>query len=87
LVARSQSEKFFNLKNELKNRKIKKSKFNKNLKQNIDLAGAINVQLKNRGQDQSKALFNLQVQMLKAQKKDKSLDETDLNSLIEDLKT
>jgi RnfABCDGE-type electron transport complex B subunit len=87
LVARNQSEKFFNLKNELKNRKIKKSKFNKNLKQNIDLAGVINVQLKNRGQDQGKALFNLQVEMLKAQNKDKSLDEIDMNSLIEDLKT
>lgn len=87
LEARNQSEKFFNLKNELNNRKIKKAKFNKSFEQNLNLAHSINCKLKNRDQDQSKALLRLQVDMLEAQKKDKSFDDSDINNLIEDLKT
>ena len=87
LGARNQSEKFFNLKSELNNRKIKKAKFNKSFEQNLNLADSINGKLKNRGQDQSKALLRLQVDMLQAQKKDKSFDDSDINNLIEGLKT
>jgi Na+-translocating ferredoxin:NAD+ oxidoreductase subunit B len=87
LGARNQSEKFFNLKSELNNRKIKKAKFNKSFEQNLNLADSINGKLKNRGQDQSKALLRLQVDMLEAQKKDKSFDDSDINNLIEGLKT
>ena len=68
LLARNHSEYFFNLKVELDHRKKKKAKMNKNISQNVDLAGLINQKLENRNLDKGLALKKLQLAMLDSHK-------------------
>ena len=85
LIARDQSEYFFNLKIELDQRKQKKSKMNKSILENIDIANSINQKLKNRSIDKSASLKKLQAAMLDSQKSDKYLNSDDLDELKKNL--
>jgi len=85
LIARDQSEYFFNLKIELDQRRQKKSKMNKSILENIDIANSINQKLKNRSIDKSASLKKLQAAMLDSQKSDKYLNSDDLDELKKNL--
>ncbi len=85
LMARDQSEYFFNLKIELDQRRQKKSKMNKSILENIDIANSINQKLKNRSIDKSASLKKLQAAMLDSQKSDKYLNSDDLDELKKNL--
>ena len=85
LIARDQSEYFFNLKIELDQRRQKKSKMNKSILENIDIAKSINQKLKNRSIDKSASLKKLQAAMLDSQKSDKYLNSDDLDKLKKNL--
>ena len=85
LIARDQSEYFFNLKIELDQRRQKKSKMNKSILENIDIANSINQKLKNRSIDKSASLKKLQAAMLDSQKIDKYLNSDDLDELKKNL--
>ena len=85
LIARDQSEYFFNLKIELDQRRQKKSKMNKSILENIDIANSINQKLKNRSIDKSVSLKKLQAAMLDSQKSDKYLNSDDLDELKKNL--
>lgn len=85
LIARDQSEYFFNLKIELDQRRQKKSKMNKSILENIDIAKSINQKLKNRSIDKSASLKKLQAAMLDSQKSDKYLNSDDLDELKKNL--
>lgn len=85
LIARDQSEYFFNLKIELDQRRQKKSKMNKSILENIDIANSINQKLKNRSIDKSASLKKLQATMLDSQKSDKYLNSDDLDELKKNL--
>ena len=85
LIARDQSEYFFNLKIELDQRRQKKSKMNKSIHENIDIANSINQKIKNRSIDKSASLKKLQAAMLDSQKSDKYLNSDDLDELKKNL--
>jgi len=85
LIARDQSEYFFNLKIELDQRRQKKSKMNKSILENIDIANSINQKLKNRSIDKNASLKKLQAAMLDSQKSDKYLNSDDLDELKKNL--
>ncbi|MDC1014005.1 RnfABCDGE type electron transport complex subunit B [Gammaproteobacteria bacterium] len=85
LIARDQSEYFFNLKIELDQRRQKKSKMNKSILENIDIANSINQKLKNRSINKSASLKKLQAAMLDSQKSDKYLNSDDLDELKKNL--
>jgi len=85
LIARDQSEYFFNLKIELDQRRQKKSKMNKSILENIDIANSINQKLKNRSIDKRASLKKLQAAMLDSQKSDKYLNSDDLDELKKNL--
>ena len=85
LIARDQSEYFFNLKIELDQRRQKKSKMNKSILENIDIANSINQKLNNRSIDKSASLKKLQAAMLDSQKSDKYLNSDDLDELKKNL--
>jgi electron transport complex protein RnfB len=85
LIARDQSEYFFNLKIELDQRRQKKSKMNNSILENIDIANSINQKLKNRSIDKSASLKKLQAAMLDSQKNDKYLNSDDLDELKKNL--
>lgn len=85
LIARDQSEYFFNLKIELDQRRQRKSKMNKSILENIDIANSINQKLKNRSIDKSASLKKLQAAMLDSQKSDKYLNSDDLDELKKNL--
>ena len=85
LIARDQSEYFFNLKIELDQRRQKKSKMNKSILENIDIANSINQKLKNKSIDKRASLKKLQAAMLDSQKSDKYLNSDDLDELKKNL--
>jgi len=85
LMARDQSEYFFNLKIELDQRRQKKSKMNKSILENIDIANSINQKLKNKSIDKRASLKKLQAAMLDSQKSDKYLNSDDLDELKKNL--
>ena len=81
LAARNQSEYFFDLKLELKQRKNKKTKMNKSIAENLDLAELINQKLDNRNINKQKSIKKLQLEMLHSQKGDKYISESDIEEL------
>ena len=85
LAARNQSEYFFDLKLELKQRKNKKTKMNKNIAENLDLAELINQKLDNRNINKQKSIKKLQLEMLDSQKADKYISESDVEELKKQL--
>lgn len=85
LMSRNQSEYFFDLKIELNQRKKKKSKMNKSILENLDLAQSINQKLKNRNIDKTSSIKKLQLEMLDAQKTEKFINISDLEILKKQL--
>ena len=85
LMSRNQSEYFFDLKIELNQRKKKKSKMNKSILENLDLAQSINQKLKNRNIDKTSSIKKLQLEMLDAQKTEKFINTSDLEILKKQL--
>ena len=85
LKIRENSDHFFQLKNELVQRKNKKTKLNKSISENLDLAKSINKKLKNRNVDKEKSIKKLQTEMLNSQKAEKYINPSDIENLKKQL--
>jgi electron transport complex protein RnfB len=85
LVARNHSEYFFDLKLELKQRKNKKTKMNKSIAENLDLAELINQKIGNRNTNKQKSIKKLQLEILDSQKSEKYISESDIEELKKQL--
>ena len=85
LKIRKNSEHFFQLKNELVQRKNKKTKLNKSISENLDLAKSINKKLSNRNVDKEKSIKKLQTEMLNSQKAEKYINPSDIENLKKQL--
>jgi electron transport complex protein RnfB len=85
LAARNHSEYFFDLKVELKQRKNKKTKMNKSIGENLDIAELINQKLSNRNINKQKSIKKLQFEMLDSQKSEKYISESDIEELKKQL--
>jgi electron transport complex protein RnfB len=84
--ARNKSEKFFDLRNFLNDRKINNSKLNKNITLNLDIANSINSKISKRSIDKNISLINLQIDILETAKKEKNADVDHINQLISKIK-
>ena len=85
LKIRKNSDHFFQLKNELVQRKNKKTKLNKSISENLDLAKSINKKLSNRNVDKEKSIKKLQTEMLNSQKAEKHINPSDIENLKKQL--
>ncbi|MDA9935766.1 RnfABCDGE type electron transport complex subunit B [Gammaproteobacteria bacterium] len=85
LKIRKDSDHFFQLKNELLQRKNKKTKLNKSISENLDLAKSINKKLSNRNVDKEKSIKKLQTEMLNYQKTEKYINPSDIENLKKQL--
>ena len=85
LKIRNNSDHFFQLKNELVQRKNKKTKLNKSISENLDLAKSINKKLSNRNVDKEKSIKKLQTEMLNSQKAEKYINPSDIENLKKQL--
>ena len=85
LKIRENSDHFFQLKNELVQRKNKKTKLNKSISENLDLAKSINKKLSNRNVDKEKSIKKLQTEMLNSQKAEKYINPSDIENLKKQL--
>ena len=85
ISARQISEYFFDLKLELKQRKNNKTKMNKSIAENLDLAELINQKLDNRNINKQKSIKKLQLEMLDSQKTKKYISESDIEELKKQL--
>ena len=85
LKIRENSDHFFQLKNELVQRKNKKTKLNKSISENLDLAKSINKKLSNRNVDKEKSIKKLQTEMLNSQKTEKYINPSDIENLKKQL--
>lgn len=85
LKIRKNSDHFFQLKNELVQRKNKKTKLNKSISENLDLAKSINKKLNNRNVDKEKSIKKLQTEMLNSQKTEKYINPSDIENLKKQL--
>ena len=85
LKIRKDSDHFFRLKNELLQRKNKKTILNKSISENLDLAKSINKKLSNRNVDKEKSIKKLQTEMLNSQKTEKYINPSDIENLKKQL--
>ena len=81
LKIRKDSDHFFQLKNELLQRKNKKTKLNKSISENLDIANTINQKLSNRNLDKEKLIKKLQAEMLDSQRVEKHMNASDIEEL------
>src|SRR5210317_40118 len=85
LKIRKDSDHFFQLKNELLQRKDKKTKLNKSISENLDIANTINQKLSNRNLDKEKLIKKLQAEMLDSQRVEKNMNASDIEELKKQL--
>ena len=85
ISARQISEYFFDLKVELHQRKNKKTKMNKSVSENLVIAKSIYQKLFNRNINKKESIRNLQIEMLDAQKNEKSISASDIETLKKQL--
>ena len=85
IATRNHSEYFFDLKLELKQRKNKKTKMNKSIAENLELAELINQKLVNRNTNKQKSIKKLQFEILDSQKSEKYISESDIEKLKKQL--
>ena len=85
ISARQVSEYFFDLKVELHQRKNKKTKMNKSISENLVVAKSINQKLISRNINKKKSIRNLQIEMLDAQKNEKFISASDIETLKKQL--